>query len=510
MSASTTSATKRAFSVLLGAALAPSLAAAPALAVSPLTAAHVAAAAPARAAAAQAVAVPAAALALPALSAAAASLPPDRDPGAAKGVSDRVFDAARPADAEPVYAVEFSQPGRVGKLLRRVWPAHTFFRVKQSRTAIDDYLPAKLKAFPQKKPSLLTRIKRSVLFSPPVVALIRSQLARGFHPFAEGPVREIFEKLAVHDEANPGKYNVVIEGGVITVARIDNGAKLPDWVLSKHVLISGYSKDVRFAGELWRSPDGRIYLSNNSGTYRPSAEQLARAVAFLTEAFPGVEFVAAAADMSAAPAPEAAAPAAPRGPSAAFKKELRRKIIHQKNWGYLLAFHLMGYHHTVVAFAGLTAALGVIGVLRLKWKPLREWAEKHVSVLRAKEAHQLTGTFYGALGVTVAVALFGWSWPLVAAGILAYTLGDAISPLVGLRFGWKPYTVAGTKRSLDGTLAAFAVVLGVNLLLGFSPLVALGGALAFSAVDTYPVKPDDNFWIPVVVPAALFLLGLLP
>ena len=63
--------------------------------------------------------------------------------------------------------------------------------------------------------------------------------------------------------------------------------------------------------------------------------------------------------------------------------------------------------------------------------------------------------------------------------------------------------------TLTYSLASFTLVLLMNLLLGFSPLVALGGALVFSAVDTYPVKPDDNFWIPIAVPAALYLFGLL-
>jgi dolichol kinase len=202
------------------------------------------------------------------------------------------------------------------------------------------------------------------------------------------------------------------------------------------------------------------------------------------------------------------------GGSDLFKKEARRKLLHQKNWGYLLAFHLalhrLGYPLTAYAFAGFAALAGLIGILRMKWTPMREWAQRHFGdVLRQKEATHFTGFFYGALGVAVAVALYGWSKPLIAAAILAYTLGDAVSPLVGLRFPWKPYTVAGTKRSLSGTLAGFTVVLATNLICGFSPLVALGGALAFSAVDIYPVKPDDNFWIPVAVPTALFLLSRL-
>ncbi|MBI5247406.1 MAG: hypothetical protein HY923_09505 [Elusimicrobia bacterium] len=461
---------------------------------------------------------PVAALASPAFSAAATPLPPDGDPAAAKDAQDRLYEGSSPsaADRDTGYVVEFSQPGKIGELLRRVWPAHTFFRVKQTKTAINDFLPAKLKAFPQKKPSMLTRIKRSVLFSPPVVALIRSQLAQGWKAFEGGTDREIFEKLPTHADETPGKYNIVIEGGVMTVARLVNGAKVPDWLLSKHVLMSGYSKDVRFAGEMWKASDGKIHLSNNSGTYRPSAAQLEQAVAYLSAVFPGVEFVGDFAEL--APAPPAPAPKPSllarvktlyTGGSDTFKKEVRRKLIHQKNWLYLGLFLWLGHWPTVYVFASMTAVFGVIGVLRLKWKPLRDWAQKHVSVLRAKEAKHLTGTFYGALGVTVAAALFGWSTPLVAAGLLAYTVGDAVSPLVGLRFGWKPFTVAGTKRSVDGALASFTLVLLMNLLLGFSPLVALAGALAFSAVDVYPVKPDDNFWIPIAVPAALFLAGLI-
>jgi hypothetical protein len=362
------------------------------------------------------------------------------------------------------YDVEVSQPGQVGRILRLFWPAHTFFRVRQTKVAVDDYLPAKLAAFPQPNPSLLTRIKKGFLFSPLVVALIRSQLAHSFQVFEGRSDRELFESLITHSAERSGKYNIVVEGGRITVARLEHGAKAPDWVLSKHVLMSGYSTDVRFAGEMWKESDGRIRLSNNSGTYRPSDAQLERAVAYLSAVFPTVEFVAFSDPQIGAPA-EVKKPARGLrawlydGGSDVFKKEVRRKTIHQKNWGYLAAFLLMGYPLGAYVFGAFTVLVGVLELLRMHYPPVRDWAQRRFgAVMREKESKQFTGFFFGALGVATATALYGWSRPIVAAAILAYTVGDAVSPLVGMRFGWKPYTVAGTKRSLDGTLAAFAVV----------------------------------------------------
>ncbi len=69
-------------------------------------------------------------------------------------------------------------------------------------------------------------------------------------------------------------------------------SKLVDWLLSKHVLISGYDDDVRFAGEAWmeHQTDGIIiHLSNNSGTYKPNTEQLIKAAQFVSDAFPGLK-----------------------------------------------------------------------------------------------------------------------------------------------------------------------------------------------------------------------------
>ena len=67
--------------------------------------------------------------------------------------------------------------------------------------------------------------------------------------------------------------------------------KAVDWVLSKHVLVSNYSNDVRFAGEVWKNEKGQIVLNHNSGTYLPSVDELEAAAEYLRQVFPGVEII---------------------------------------------------------------------------------------------------------------------------------------------------------------------------------------------------------------------------
>lgn len=196
------------------------------------------------------------------------------------------------------------------------------------------------------------------------------------------------------------------------------------------------------------------------------------------------------------------------GGSESFRREAKRKLFHQVTLITVPLYLLTPPDWRLATAAGFTAFIGLVELARLKSATLRPFFEKWFGgIIRAKESARFSGSFYAALGATVVVLLFGSDAPACLAGFLALGLADAASPLVGLRFGWKPFTVAGTQRSVDGALAGFAVAAAIALALGFSLPVALAAALAFSAVDIYPVKPDDNFWIPVVFAAALHLLG---
>lgn len=191
-----------------------------------------------------------------------------------------------------------------------------------------------------------------------------------------------------------------------------------------------------------------------------------------------------------------------------FRKELRRKAFHQLTLLYLGAYWLLGYPRAAWFLAGWTLLVLLVEILRLRAAWMRAFIERFFgSMIREKEASRFTGSFYVTLGVALTVALYGRIPAVVGAAIAALALGDAVSPLVGMRFGWKPYTIRGTLRSVDGTLAGYIVVVLIGLGFGFPLKLAAPAALAFTLVDTVPVKPDDNFWIPVAYSTALVGLG---
>ena len=195
-----------------------------------------------------------------------------------------------------------------------------------------------------------------------------------------------------------------------------------------------------------------------------------------------------------------------KGSSEAFRKELKRKAFHQLAWLYVPAVLIAGAH-AAPALAAWTALVGLIDLTRLRVARARPFFERWFGgIIREKEQARMSGSFYVALGVSVTALLFGAGTPVFFGAVAALALGDAVSPLVGLRFGWKPYKALGTQRSLDGTLAGLAAAYAIALASGCGPAQALFAALAFSVVDTLPVKPDDNLWIPIVFGAALWLL----
>lgn len=188
-------------------------------------------------------------------------------------------------------SISLSKASKTGIILRMLWGAHTLFQARQSRVNIDHYLPDVLPPFPQEKPSLLTRIKKRVLISEPVVWLIRQILAPGFVKVGEKSEQEIYDMLVTHSDVLPMKYNIVMTSKTTTIAQTSVAVKVIDWLLSKHVIVSGYSHDDRFAGEVWKDIDGIIHLNPNSCTFQPSMEQLIQAGHYMKAIFPNVRIM---------------------------------------------------------------------------------------------------------------------------------------------------------------------------------------------------------------------------
>lgn len=187
------------------------------------------------------------------------------------------------------YDLAVSEPSSFGSFLRLLWGPYSLFQVKVSKDLVNSLLPEPLNAYPDSKPSFVTRLKKDWLFNPTVIRMIRSQMFSHLRDFSGLSQTEIFGMLRTDSPELPNKYNFVITGDDIIVSKIDISGGATDWILSKHVLMAGWSKDVRFAGEVWKTADGVIHINNNSGTYKPDAKEMVKVMELFQKIFPGVK-----------------------------------------------------------------------------------------------------------------------------------------------------------------------------------------------------------------------------
>lgn len=180
-------------------------------------------------------------------------------------------------------------PSKLGLGIRMICGPHAYYEIKHSNEKINDLLPEQLKEYKAKTSGFFTNIKKNVLFSKPVVQFIRKHLANTKEEYKDSTEKDLYNMIRTDSLAIPNKYNLIITSDSIYVIKIGIKYKIVDWILSKHVLLSGYSDDVRFAGEFWKGQDGVVYFNNNSGTYAPSNDLMDNAKTVLQQVFPNTE-----------------------------------------------------------------------------------------------------------------------------------------------------------------------------------------------------------------------------
>jgi hypothetical protein len=187
------------------------------------------------------------------------------------------------------------RPTKFAALLRLKWGGHPIFEAKLDCAVVDvngpDFpeLQAPLQAYPGQLDAV-AKLKRYVLFSKPVIKVIRYQMAVQMDSLGRLPGPTMVDMFQAGTDDKPFLYNVVITGTSARMCRLENRTQKDvhkaNWVLAKHVLLSGYDPDVRYAGEIWvhDSPGGRVLrINNNSGTYKPSTAQAEAATRFLQQ-----------------------------------------------------------------------------------------------------------------------------------------------------------------------------------------------------------------------------------
>ncbi|CAF4231475.1 unnamed protein product [Rotaria sp. Silwood2] len=104
--------------------------------------------------------------------------------------------------------------------------------------------------------------------------------------------RPLASMVTIHTKTEPHPYNIVITGDFFIGMQNSPGLKFIDWILSKHIPISSYDRDVPFAGEAWmeHQEDGLVlHLSSNSGTYQLTDEQLGITGKYVPAALPDLK-----------------------------------------------------------------------------------------------------------------------------------------------------------------------------------------------------------------------------
>lgn len=185
--------------------------------------------------------------------------------------------------------MSITTPSKLGLGVRMLCGPHAFYEVKYQNEKINELLPKQLKEYEAKTSGFITTLKKDVLFSKPVVKFIRKHLANTKEEFLNSSEKDLYNMIRTDTPTVPNKYNLIITSESIYVIKIGIKYKLVDWILSKHVLLSGYSNDVRFAGEFWKESDGKVFFNNNSGTYAPSEDMLDSAKIILNDAFPNTD-----------------------------------------------------------------------------------------------------------------------------------------------------------------------------------------------------------------------------
>ncbi len=175
--------------------------------------------------------------------------------------------------------ISVSVPSCLGKMVASLWGRHTIYDVDLSdkrgdiEEAFSGEFSEKLIPFPQANPSKVTRLKRDVLFSGPMIRFLRRHMT-GREDRLQVHTKDLFKHLKATKGARLN-YALLDDKIVLAKVHVNEGIdervrKTADWALSKHAILAG-RKNVHCSGEMWYDSEKKCFVVNNdSGTYKPS------------------------------------------------------------------------------------------------------------------------------------------------------------------------------------------------------------------------------------------------
>ena len=188
------------------------------------------------------------------------------------------------------------------------------------------------------------------------------------------------------------------------------------------------------------------------------------------------------------------------------RKEVMRKLIHMSSLVIPLGYRFVLHEDRKLMFMILlpvTVGMLVIEIVRLEHKTFKRIFHKVFGImLRRHEVSNFTGATYLMVSAVVCIAFFpGDNIAFLALSSLA--VGDTLAAIIGMTMGKRK--IAGTKKSLEGTLACFTGTMAYGLLLGVAPVLTMVGGIAAALSELSRVPVDDNIKIPLAVALAMAL-----
>lgn len=177
-------------------------------------------------------------------------------------------------------AVKVSLTSCLGNLAARFWGRHTIYEIDLSdkKEEITDLFRDRvmLSPFPQKKPSWLTRLKKTIFFSARSIKFLRRHMNRR----QTSEMMDTKDILRLLTSSEGSRLNYVLLPDRVVIGRVHLGSaegahqKAADWALSKHALLAD-RKLACCAGEVWYDKvEGRFKINGDSGTYLPDDDRV--------------------------------------------------------------------------------------------------------------------------------------------------------------------------------------------------------------------------------------------
>jgi phytol kinase len=112
------------------------------------------------------------------------------------------------------------------------------------------------------------------------------------------------------------------------------------------------------------------------------------------------------------------------------------------------------------------------------------------------------GELYFAVAIATTALLFPRSGPFVYA-MLVLGIGDGVAALIGQPLGAHKYRLLGARKSYEGSIAFFAVTVGLGLAMGVSLTGAVFAAAVLTVIEGALSGGLDNLFLPLIA-ALLF------